>query len=141
MDAPVTVIAANPAGESKNTDSYPLGSWPVDTPGGRYYVEWDDQAPVTREGQLIFLFQFLHVGGRWEEFLPGREQRQPSARKRWMDLRFQSGDMPLKYSKTLSASTSRVAARGGMQHAFCGYRATIRCTAEISESTSFGFRN
>ena len=27
------------------------------------------QAPVTREGQLIFFFQFLHVGGRWEEFL------------------------------------------------------------------------
>jgi hypothetical protein len=69
MDAPVTVIAANPAGESKNTTSYPPGSWPLDTPGGRYYVEWDDQAPVTREGQLIFFFQFLHAGGRWEEFL------------------------------------------------------------------------
>jgi hypothetical protein len=24
---------------------------------------------VTREGQLIFFFQFLHAGGRWEEFL------------------------------------------------------------------------
>ena len=41
----------------------------MDTPGGRFYAEWDDQAPVTREGQLMFFFQFLHVGGRWEEFL------------------------------------------------------------------------
>lgn len=64
MDAPVTVIAANPAGESKNTASYPLGSWPLDTPDGRYYADWDNQAPVTREGQLIFFFQFLHGGGR-----------------------------------------------------------------------------
>lgn len=24
--------------------------------------------PITREGQLTF-FQFLHAGGRWEEFL------------------------------------------------------------------------
>jgi len=71
MDALVTVISANPAGESKNTASYPPGSWPLDTPGGRFFAEWDDQAPVTREGQLIFFFQFLQAGGRWEEFLCG----------------------------------------------------------------------
>ena len=41
----------------------------MDTPGGRYYAEIDDDAPVTREGQLIFFAQFLHVGGRWERFL------------------------------------------------------------------------
>ena len=40
-----------------------------DTPGGRYYAEFDDQAPVTREGQLIFFAQFLHSGGRWERLL------------------------------------------------------------------------
>ena len=40
----------------------------MDTPGGRFYAEWDDQAPVTREGQLIFFFQFLQAGGRWEEY-------------------------------------------------------------------------
>ncbi len=45
------------------------GSWPVDTPGGRYYAEFDDESPVTREGQLIFFAQFLRVGGRWERFL------------------------------------------------------------------------
>ena len=38
--------------------------WPVDTPGGRYFAEFDDEAPVTREGQLLFFAQFLHAGGR-----------------------------------------------------------------------------
>ena len=41
----------------------------MDTPGGRYYAEIDDEAPVTREGQLIFFAQFLHSGGRWERLL------------------------------------------------------------------------
>ena len=44
-------------------------SWPVDTPGGRYYAEIDDESPVTREGQLIFFAQFLCVGGRWERLV------------------------------------------------------------------------
>ena len=55
---------------------HPLGesilerfSWPVDTPGGRYWAEFDDEAPVTREGQLIFFSQFLHTGGRWKQFV------------------------------------------------------------------------
>src|ERR1700719_4744170 len=43
--------------------------WPLDTPGGRFYAEWDSDAPVTREGQLIFFFQFLAVGARWEELM------------------------------------------------------------------------
>ena len=46
-----------------------VDSWPVDTPGGRYYAEFDEESPVTREGQLIFFAQFLRVGGRWERFL------------------------------------------------------------------------
>ena len=41
----------------------------MDTPGGRYYAEFDDESPVTREGQLIFFAQFLRVGGRWERFV------------------------------------------------------------------------
>jgi hypothetical protein len=40
------------------------GAWPVDTPGGRYYAEIDDESPVTREDQLIFFAQFPCVGGR-----------------------------------------------------------------------------
>ncbi|MEI6035865.1 MAG: hypothetical protein WCS65_16485 [Verrucomicrobiae bacterium] len=31
----------------------------VDTPGGRYQVEWDDAAPLTPTGQLVFFAQFL----------------------------------------------------------------------------------
>jgi hypothetical protein len=69
MQASVSVVSAHPQGERKNSLPAPAGRWPVDTPGGRFYAEWDDQAPVTREGQLMFFFQFLHVGGRWEEFL------------------------------------------------------------------------
>jgi hypothetical protein len=53
----------------KNASGTPSGTWPVDTPGGRFRAEWDVQAPVTREGQLIFFFQFLQAGGRQEEFL------------------------------------------------------------------------
>jgi hypothetical protein len=45
--------------------------WPVDTPGGRYYAELDLEAPVTREGQVIFFAQFLHSGGRWARLLEG----------------------------------------------------------------------
>ena len=41
------------------------GTWPC----GRFRAEWDDQASVIREGQLIFFFQFLQAGGRWEDFL------------------------------------------------------------------------
>lgn len=69
MDASLPVISAHPAGECKTHSQYPSGSWPLDTPGGRFHAQWDDQAPVTREGQLIFFFQFLKAGGRWEEFL------------------------------------------------------------------------
>jgi len=45
------------------------GRWPIDTPGGRFYAEWDSQAPVSREGQLMFFFQFLEAGERWKSFL------------------------------------------------------------------------
>jgi hypothetical protein len=43
----------------------------VDAPGGRFYAEWDPDAPVTRDGQLLFFFQFLEAGGRWEQFMSG----------------------------------------------------------------------
>ena len=41
----------------------------MDTPGGRYYAEMDEAAPMTREGQLIFFAQFLHIGERWDRFV------------------------------------------------------------------------
>src|ERR1700754_4923992 len=53
-----------PKGKRQST-----GPWPVETPGGRYYAEFDSEAPTTREGQLIFFAQFLHTGDRWERFI------------------------------------------------------------------------
>ena len=41
----------------------------MDAPGGRFHAEWDETSPVTREGSLLFFFQFLEAGGRWEHFL------------------------------------------------------------------------
>ncbi len=67
-----TTQSTHPAGELQNEPGFPAGSWPLDTPGGRFFAEWDADAPVTCEGQLIFFFQFLHVGGRWEEFMRDR---------------------------------------------------------------------
>ena len=47
----------------------PCNAWPVDTPGGRFYAEWAQDTPTTREGQLLFFAQFLRAGHRWEDFL------------------------------------------------------------------------
>ena len=69
MDTSKSPISLHPKGELENDLESPSGSWPLDTPGGRFHAEWDDQAPVTREGQLIFFFQFLQAGGRWQELL------------------------------------------------------------------------
>jgi hypothetical protein len=69
MNAPTMLICPHPEGEPKNSQRTPLASWPLDTQGGRFYAELVDHAPVTREGQLIFFFQFLQAGGRWQEFL------------------------------------------------------------------------
>ncbi len=70
MPLQIYPVPAHPGGESVFTPnpSPPL-AWPVDTPGGRYFAELDLDAPVTREGQLIFFAQFLHTGGLWERLL------------------------------------------------------------------------
>ena len=65
------VIPSNiihPAGESSFSASGPA-PWPIDTPGGRYYGEWDPGSPVTVHGQLAFFAQFLQAGQRWEDFM------------------------------------------------------------------------
>ncbi len=69
MQTTAALIGTNPVGERGKVGGSPTGAWPLDTPGGRFYAEWDDEVPVTREGQLIFFFQFLQAGGRWEDFL------------------------------------------------------------------------
>lgn len=65
------VSKAHPKGEEALEVVEVAGSWPVDTPGGRFFAEWETQAPVTREGQLMFFFQFLHAGDRWRQLLEG----------------------------------------------------------------------
>ncbi len=44
-------------------------NWPVDTPCGRFYAEFDSETPISRAGQLVFFAQFLYAGQRWERFL------------------------------------------------------------------------
>jgi hypothetical protein len=69
MSALVERMDTHPAGESVSEPSLPSGAWPVDTPGGRFFAEWDPDAPVTREAPLLFFCQFLEAGGRWEQFM------------------------------------------------------------------------
>jgi hypothetical protein len=58
-----------PQGEGLFESQPAAESWPLDTPGGRFYAEWETQTPVTREGQLVFFFQFLKADARWEQFM------------------------------------------------------------------------
>lgn len=69
MERKILPLETHPKGESSQIVVGASARWPVDTPGGRFYAEWDSQAPVTREGQLMFFFQFLRAGARWESFL------------------------------------------------------------------------
>ena len=69
MQQQTLLDCAHPQGESVLEVQKALGPWPVNTPGGRYFAEFDEEAPVTREGQLVFFAQFLQTGGRWEQLL------------------------------------------------------------------------
>ena len=61
------LLKAHPEGEEVFATLQTAGSWPVDAPGGRFFAEWETHTPATREGKLMFFFQFLQVGARWEE--------------------------------------------------------------------------
>jgi hypothetical protein len=67
MDPNEALAAAHPQGESKILPAEG-GRWPLDEPlmveteGGRYQVQWDDSAPATPLGQLVFFAQFLRTG-------------------------------------------------------------------------------
>lgn len=62
-------VSTHSKGEPILASSSAASAWPLDTPGGRFHAEWDADAPTSREGQLIFFFQFLKAGGRWERFM------------------------------------------------------------------------
>ena len=59
-------VSSHPKGESTTTDIFNQDAWPVDTPGGRVFAQWAEDCPVTREGSLLFFFQFLAASGRWK---------------------------------------------------------------------------
>ena len=64
MKSSEDLLVSHPQGELKNptigTVDLPLsGPLVVDTEGGRYQVEWNDEAPLTPMGQLVFFAQFL----------------------------------------------------------------------------------
>ena len=67
MEPDLTALSTHPAGEEKIPSNAPA-PMSVDTGGGRYHVQWDDTAPMTPLGQLVFFAQFLHAGGRWVDF-------------------------------------------------------------------------
>lgn len=78
MSANAGSPATHPEGEIKNGPKAVHGAWPVDTPGGRVHAEWCEDAPVTREGSLVFFFQFLAAGGRWQQLIKGLPLRYTS---------------------------------------------------------------
>ena len=64
MSSSEGVFPAHRQGETKITQVLTLNAplsapLAVDTQGGRYHVEWDDEAPLTPMGQLVFFAQFL----------------------------------------------------------------------------------
>ncbi len=65
MNSESVFLVTHPQGESKlevlSSGSANSGPLAVDTLGGRVHVEWDEQAPVTPLGQLVFFCQFLNV--------------------------------------------------------------------------------
>lgn len=71
MSALIEQLGSHPEGELVVSPRSTIAPWPLDTPGGRFYAEWDEDLPVTREGQLVFFIQFLDAGGRWEQFMSG----------------------------------------------------------------------
>src|SRR3954452_18311444 len=68
MSSSEGLLPAHPLGEIKTmqagTPDSPLdGPIAVDTAGGRLQVEWDEEAPLTPMGQLVFFAQFLEANG------------------------------------------------------------------------------
>jgi len=76
MESSERQIVAHPKGESRVTsleaakpgDGEPLV---IETEGGRYQVQWDDRAPATPYGQLVFFAQFLKAGGLFSRLCAG----------------------------------------------------------------------
>lgn len=72
----------HPEGEyQKHTIAQAIDRIPVDTYGGRVYIEWSQETPVTPLGQLAFFIEFLkrtELFDRWVESCP-LEMTSPNA--------------------------------------------------------------
>jgi hypothetical protein len=64
MQVQTESFSTHPQGERLSNPSEPAPHWPVDTPGGRLYAQFDPETPISREGQLVFFAQFLQTGRR-----------------------------------------------------------------------------
>ena len=109
-------LSAHPKGESLKSPIGGESSWPVDTPGGRFYAEWDTEVPTSREGQLIFFFQFLQAGGRWEQFMK---------------------ECPLTYTGNRGSGALNVMGTV-LLSVLCGPRSRTRCVVIVRESPGRG---
>ena len=83
MDDLAPSVMTHPTGESFNREEKAPKSQNIqcDTFAGVVHVEWDDQAPVTPMGQLVFFTQFLktcNLFGPWVQDCP-LEYKSPNA--------------------------------------------------------------
>ncbi len=76
MTSDLSIVLVHPQGEpvlAVNKAFLPAviaeQKMPVDTLGGRVYVEWDPQAPVTPYGQLVFFTQFLKTANLFDPWV------------------------------------------------------------------------
>lgn len=71
MDEQQTLTTIHPMGEYLNNESNPLKTQKIqcETFAGLVQVEWDDQAPVTPIGQLVFFTQFLKTCNLFEPWV------------------------------------------------------------------------
>ena len=77
-----TSLQTHPVGEPNFPAPSRTPAWPVDTPGGRYYAEFDHSTPTAREGQLIFFAQFLKPKCDWVSRQVDGGTPQPVLRRR-----------------------------------------------------------
>ena len=83
MDDHQLPLTTHPMGECVHRESDPKKTQDMqcDTFAGLVHVEWDEQAPITPIGQLVFFSQFLktcNLFGPWVKECP-LEYRSPNA--------------------------------------------------------------
>jgi len=83
MEKLAEVISVNPAGESQKAVNGAAGSWAVDTPGERFYAEWDQTSLLwLRRRCLMRRSRCMGIGlrGRGRSLRPRKPAVQTGAR-------------------------------------------------------------